>query len=223
MSSAHASSPPSDPPPATDGPADERPGEPRDPHVIKRYANRKLYDPRQSRYITLDEIAELIDAGEEVRIIDNKSKEDITRVTLAQVLVEREKQRSREGGPLPALRGLIRNTGEQISRRISEPVNTLRSSVEESVERTREHWLDWVEPRRAELEGFQRWVDDRVKQTVGRLDVLTQVRSQLDGLRKRIERLEAAVGVSSERVEGESGAPSGGRDPVRGEREVSGD
>jgi polyhydroxyalkanoate synthesis repressor PhaR len=187
------------------------------PHVIKRYANRKLYDPRQSRYITLDEIAELIDAGEEVRIIDNKTKEDITRVTLAQVLVEREKQRNRDGGPLPALRGLIRNTGEQISRRISEPVNTLRSSVEESVERTREQLQGWVEPKKAELEGFQRWLDERVKQTVGRLDVVAQLRGQIDGLRGRIEAIEAALGLRSS---GPAAGEAGGREASG--REVGG-
>lgn len=171
-------------------------------HEIKRYANRKLYDPRQSRYITLDEIAELIDAGEEVRIIDNKSKEDITRVTLAQVLVEREKQRARDGGPLPALKGLIKNTGETISRRITEPVQSLRRQAEESMGRlirtgeeraaeTRGQFQSWLEHNQAVFEELQRRVDERVKQTVHRLDVL----GQLEEFRARIEKIEAALGI----------------------------
>ena len=57
--------------------------------VIKRYANRKLYDTEQSTYVTLDEIEQMIKDGEELKIIDNKSKEDITHVTLAQILFER--------------------------------------------------------------------------------------------------------------------------------------
>lgn len=176
-------------------------------HEIKRYANRKLYDPRQSRYITLDEIAELIDAGEEVRIIDNKTKEDITRVTLAQVLVEREKQRRREGGPLPALKGLIKNTSEQFSRRITEPVSSLRKQAEESVGRlirtseeraaeTREQFQSWLEHNQAVFEELQRRVDERVKHTVGRLDVLGQIQH----LRTRIETVEAALGITPART-----------------------
>ena len=176
-------------------------------HEIKRYANRKLYDPRQSRYITLDEIAELIDAGEEVRIIDNKTKEDITRVTLAQVLVEREKQRRREGGPLPALKGLIKNTGEQISRRITEPVHTLRKQAGEQVGRlirtseeraaeTREQFQSWVEHNQAVFEELQQRVDDRVKQAFGRFDVL----GQLQNIQARLAAVEAALGIVPEKV-----------------------
>ncbi len=167
-------------------------------HEIKRYANRKLYDPRQSRYITLDEIAGLIDAGEEVRIIDNKTKEDITRVTLAQVLVEREKQRRREGGPLPALKGLIKNTGEQISRRITEPVHTFRKQTAEQVgrlirtsEETREQFQGWLEHNQAVFEELQRRVDERVKQSFGRFDVL----GQLQNIQERLAAVEAALGI----------------------------
>ncbi len=176
-------------------------------HEIKRYTNRKLYDPRQSRYITLDEIAELIDAGEEVRIIDNKTKEDITRVTLAQVLVEREKQRRREGGPLPALKGLIKNTGEQIQKRITEPVSSLRKQAEESVGRlirtgeeraaeTREQLHGWVEHNQALFEELQRRVDERVKLTFGRFDVL----GQLQNLQTRLAVVEKTLGIVPEEV-----------------------
>ena len=56
--------------------------------IIKRYSNRKLYDTEQSTYITLDEIQEMVKSGDDIRIIDNKSKEDITNVTLAQIIFE---------------------------------------------------------------------------------------------------------------------------------------
>ena len=56
--------------------------------VIKRYSNRKLYDTRDSRYVTLQQIGEMVRAGEEVQIIDNKTKEDKTEVTLALILSE---------------------------------------------------------------------------------------------------------------------------------------
>jgi polyhydroxyalkanoate synthesis repressor PhaR len=60
----------------------------REPKVIKRYTNRKLYDTVESRYVTLDEIAEMVKAGAEVKVIDNRTKEDLTSVTLAQIIFE---------------------------------------------------------------------------------------------------------------------------------------
>ncbi|MEZ4870786.1 MAG: polyhydroxyalkanoate synthesis regulator DNA-binding domain-containing protein [Bdellovibrionales bacterium] len=50
--------------------------------IIKRYQNRKLYDTQQSCYVTLDDIAKMIRASEEVMVIDNKTKNDITAATL---------------------------------------------------------------------------------------------------------------------------------------------
>ncbi|MFP6564765.1 MAG: polyhydroxyalkanoate synthesis regulator DNA-binding domain-containing protein, partial [Myxococcota bacterium] len=61
------------------------------PTLIKRYANRKLYNTRTSRYITLKGIAELIEVGEDVRVIDNETGEDITNVALSQILVGNER------------------------------------------------------------------------------------------------------------------------------------
>ena len=63
-----------------------------EPRVIKRYANRKLYDTQSSQYVTLDQIAQMIRAGEEVRVLDNNSKDDLTSVTLAQIIFEEEKR-----------------------------------------------------------------------------------------------------------------------------------
>ncbi len=62
--------------------------------LIKRYANRKLYNTQTSRYITLKGIAELVEADEEVRVIDNETGEDITNVALSQILVDSERSSS---------------------------------------------------------------------------------------------------------------------------------
>ncbi len=58
--------------------------------VIRKYANRRLYDPSESRHLTLDEVRELVVAGEKVRVEDAKSGEDLTRSILLQIIVERE-------------------------------------------------------------------------------------------------------------------------------------
>ncbi len=58
--------------------------------VIRKYANRRLYDSQESRHITLDEVRRLIVAGERVRVEDAKSGEDLTRSILLQIIMERE-------------------------------------------------------------------------------------------------------------------------------------
>ncbi len=82
--------------------------------VVKRYANRKLYDTQRSRYVTLQQIAEMIRAGEDVKIVDNNSKEDLTAITLAQIIFEEEKKSSFL--PLSALRNIIQSGGNSIQQ-----------------------------------------------------------------------------------------------------------
>ncbi len=82
--------------------------------IIKRYQNRKLYDTQQSCYVTLDDIAKMIRTNEEVMVIDNKSKSDITAATLTQIIFEAEKKAS-QYAPLFTLREIIQNGNGSIS------------------------------------------------------------------------------------------------------------
>jgi polyhydroxyalkanoate synthesis repressor PhaR len=61
------------------------------PYVIKRYSNRKLYDTQESRYVTLDEIEEMIRAGREIQVVDASTGDDLTSVTLTQIILESER------------------------------------------------------------------------------------------------------------------------------------
>ena len=74
--------------------------------VIKKYGNRRLYDTSASRYINLEEIATLVRNGKEVRVVDAKTGEDLTRVTLTQIIVE-DARVGPTGLPLELLRQLI--------------------------------------------------------------------------------------------------------------------
>jgi polyhydroxyalkanoate synthesis repressor PhaR len=74
--------------------------------VIKKYANRRLYDTSNSRYINLEDIAALVRNGKDLKVIDAASGEDITRVTLTQIIVEDAKDQP-TGLPLELLRQLI--------------------------------------------------------------------------------------------------------------------
>ena len=61
-------------------------------HLIKKYANRKLYDTRASKYITLDGIAQLVREGHEIKVVDRDNGQDLTQVTLSQIVLEEEKR-----------------------------------------------------------------------------------------------------------------------------------
>ena len=76
--------------------------------IIKRYQNRKLYDTHESSYVTLDEIAKMIKNGEDIRVIDNKTKNDITAGTLTQLLYESERKAKTQPS-VELLKEIIRN------------------------------------------------------------------------------------------------------------------
>lgn len=88
--------------------------------VIKRYANRKLYDTRDSSYITLDRIAELVRNGEEVKVLDNRSKKDLTKVTLAQIIYEEQKSGNATAWSVQSLRDFIQEGREKLVSTIME-------------------------------------------------------------------------------------------------------
>lgn len=75
---------------------------------VKRYANRKLYDVRASRYVSLDDLADVIRGGEAIAVTDAATGGDLTSVTLAQIILERERA---SHGALPAelLHQLVRH------------------------------------------------------------------------------------------------------------------
>jgi len=75
--------------------------------IIKRYGNRKLYDTEQSSYIVLDDIAKMIRNKEEVKVIDNETKSDITSATLTQIIFGAERK-SLVSTPLELLKSIIK-------------------------------------------------------------------------------------------------------------------
>jgi polyhydroxyalkanoate synthesis repressor PhaR len=76
------------------------------PVVIRKYENRRLYDTSASRYINLEDVAALVRNGTEVKVVDAKTGEDLTRVTLTQIIVEEAKDQP-AGLPLELLRQMI--------------------------------------------------------------------------------------------------------------------
>lgn len=170
--------------------------------IIKRYANRKLYDTEHSRYVTLDQISEMIRNGDDVKIVDNKTKEDLTTVTLAQIIFEEEKKTSRMS--LETLRDLIRHGGEMAQRIVEGTqaelrgrVEAVRAAAEQRVQHlitrsqaTSDRAKELMQASQEAMSSLQRRVDERVRSTVDGMSSLTEIRGQLDQIAKRLAELE---------------------------------
>jgi len=173
------------------------------PRTIKRYANRKLYDTSESSYITLDEIAKLVQQGEDVRIIDNTTKEDLTAVTLAQILFEAEKQKKRNL-PLDTLRGLIQSSGEFFEKTIARPVTNIRQETEkkvievrDAIERTeddaREKVLQIRESTQRTWDDLQRQMDDGIRGLVDSVSGINPLHRSFQDIMRALNQLEERI------------------------------
>ena len=176
----------------------------REPKVIKRYTNRKLYDTVESRYVTLDEIADMVKQGVEVKIIDNRTKEDLTNVTLAQIVFEEEKKQNTM--PLSVLRDIIRSPSQsfseltsQVTQRVAsireeagQRINTLLGREAESHEPVTTTVL--LQQTQKAFEAWQAKVDERVKHSVeGVLGNLPALGRDLSALVQRLDQLEKKI------------------------------
>ncbi len=154
------------------------------PRLIKRYTNRKLYDTRDSRYVTLDRVAELVRNGEQLRIVDNGSKEDLTQVTLAQIIYEEQKN----GQGDAAMEGSLRNF-------ITQGRHRLMSSFREG---PFGRFIDWAEELTGEI---HRGADDRVRALLeGAAEHVRHLQAEVSRLQARIEELETRIRQPGEKT-----------------------
>jgi polyhydroxyalkanoate synthesis repressor PhaR len=189
--------------------------------VIKRYANRKLYDTQRSRYVTLDQISEMIREGEDVQILDNNTKEDLTSVTLAQIIFEEEK-RQKSFLPLHAMRHLIQSGGESIQEFMAQAGGKVRSAfarsrrpedggageepeapLEEATERSDKPKPDAAAAVREFLEGSQKTFDEWQKRVDERIRHAVDAISPLSALQKEVQTLAARLEELEKRLEGQ--------------------
>ena len=175
--------------------------------MIKRYGNRKLYDTQESRYVTLEAIASFVKLGEEVRVIDNDTGEDLTAVTFAQIILEEER---RKNGflPLPILRKIIQHseaTIQDIATRVGDGMEAIGSIGEKAGKRVQELAgraapqgkaliEDLLTTPQRQLESLQKRIDERVKKSVERFTAMPAVQKELSRIEKSIARLEERIG-----------------------------
>ncbi|MEO6772190.1 MAG: polyhydroxyalkanoate synthesis regulator DNA-binding domain-containing protein [Kofleriaceae bacterium] len=190
-----------------------------DTRIIKRYANRKLYDTEHSRYVTLDQISEMIRNGDDVKIVDNKTKEDLTTVTLAQIIFEEEKKQ-RSFLPLAAMRNIIQSGGQwfaEAQRRVQSILPGKRGEdddgeapnqepppvaaeapngpVEEGEAADKKRSLaalrEWVDHSKNRLEEWQKEVDGKIR---GAIEGIQQSINPWAGVQKDVRTLADRIG-----------------------------
>ena len=162
------------------------------PRLIKRYQNRKLYDTTVSRYVTLDDIAHLIRDGEDVQIIDNQSRDDLTGVTLTQIIFEQEKKK-KSLLPLATLRNIIQSGGEKIAGIVQESVSSIthaRDEAEKYIHTIIKKGDDSLEEGRHAVKDF---VYEKLKTALEAMTVLPSLHSEIRNLRKKIDLLETKL------------------------------
>ena len=162
--------------------------------IIKRYSNRKLYDTKDSRYVTLLQIAEMVRGGEEVQIIDNNSKEDLTEVTLAQIIYEEKKANSR-AVPLQTLKDLIHTRTEKVLSDLREgPIGRLipggKDKVPEEIPEPTPSKPGVLERAQGTLEDWQMKIDERIRTLIPSSSPWQQLEAEVKRLNARIDELE---------------------------------
>ena len=143
-------------------------------HLIKKYANRKLYDTRTSRYITLDGIAELVREGHEIKVVDRDDGRDLTQLTLSQIVLSEEKR-----GPARLVGAggeMLHDRGQALLDYVKSALN-VPAEVRSQVERGRE--------------GLETMADDAIERALSRLRIPT--RKDIDRINDRLDRLNAQL------------------------------
>lgn len=189
--------------------------------VIKRYSNRKLYDTRDSRYVTLIQIAEMVRAGEDVQIIDNATKEDKTEVTLALIISEELKIQPRSV-PLGTLRDLIQERSEKLLTQLREgPIGRLIPNAEKDEKPIEARdgvvpvpdkpksdrpekdkgvdvgkglrFHDIVETSKQTIDQWQHTIDDRIRAVLPSFSGFRDLQTEVKKLAAKVEELEGRL------------------------------
>ena len=143
-------------------------------HLIKKYANRKLYDTQTSQYITLEGIAGLVREGHTIEVLDRDTGQDLTQVILSQIVLSEEKR-----GParlMDAGADALHDRGQALLDYVRKTLNVPGDLVGQ------------VERRRGDVEAM---VDDAIERALRRLRIPS--RHDLDHINERIDALTAEL------------------------------
>jgi polyhydroxyalkanoate synthesis repressor PhaR len=166
--------------------------------LVKRYSNRKLYDTSESRYVTLDEIARWVKSGEEVKILENESGEDLTAVTFAQIILEEERKKSGLLS-LRVMRELIQH-GESalqgLAATVDRSIGAIRPAAEAARTRVHERVQEGVQNLTSvadRLTEIQRNIDEVVRRQVERVTSSPALQREMERIERTARMLEARI------------------------------
>jgi polyhydroxyalkanoate synthesis repressor PhaR len=175
--------------------------------IIKRYQNRKLYNTQSKRYITLEEIEELIKNEQKIKVIDNSTGNDITAITLSQIIFEFEKNRS---GflPIKLLLSLVQSGGIRIDELRQNIINSLSGYRHYDSEIERRISLLISQGQLNEKEGIQMQekllsINQQIRDTQDEMDevIIKQVNDQQLPTKKELKILIDKIDEISKRVD----------------------
>ena len=171
---------------------------PKSGKIIKRYQNRKLYDTHQSCYVTLDEIADMIMKGEDVTVVDNRTKKDITSSTLTQIIFEKQK-RSKTIVPVNTLRDIIQVVGGTFSGFLAKTVESgsnvlskAKADLEKAYSAT-ENLRGAFQITQRAAEDLKRAIDERAQNPGSSREVLNAAQNQLQNLSSQLNNIEKLI------------------------------
>jgi polyhydroxyalkanoate synthesis repressor PhaR len=147
-------------------------------HLIKKYANRKLYDTRTSAYITLEGIAGLVRDGHEIKVVDRETGQDLTQVTLSQIVLSEEKR-----GPGRLVDDAIHERGQALLDYVRKTLNVPSDLVNQ------------MERRRGDFEGV---IDDAIERALRRLRIPS--RNDINNINKRLDQLSSQLKTTGVRT-----------------------
>ena len=186
------------------------------PVIIKKYANRRLYNTGTSTYVTLEDLASMLKTGEDFVVYDAKTGEDITRSVLTQIIFEQESKQGQSLLPITFLRQLIRFYGDSmqmlVPRYLRVRLTYSRASRRSSANRWPRRWgvgrLGTIEEQvRRNMDMFQRaftmFTPFALHEGQGEegieaakadhpIDEIDDLKRQLEEMQKRLDRLSAA-------------------------------
>jgi len=158
--------------------------------LVKRYGNRKLYDTSESRYVTLDEIGRWVKAGDDVKILENDTGEDLTAVTFAQIILEEERRKSGLLS-LPVLRDIIQH-GEAALQGITATVDRGMEAIRSVPERAGRRVQEFTQVGER-LGHLQQLFDETVRRSVERVTTMPAFQTEMRRIERSIRALEARI------------------------------
>ncbi len=171
--------------------------------LIKRYANRKLYNTESSRYITLKGISELVREGKDIRVIDNESGDEITPIILSQILVDDQKQgREEDAVSGRVLSELIQRGGDAIYGLMRRSMGDVQEGISEARDNL-QRWIQTAPKGDVDLSELSSAVHQSVERVLRVMDLPT--RGDLEALNKNLERLSSALEAFEARVSEDQG------------------